>query len=521
MSEGTALAEDSLLRQIADASPDALLLLTPEGKIAHAGASAMRLMEAGDAALLLGQDWLALWDRPERAQAQAALESVRGGRASEFTAFAYTLAKTPRWWRTRLSPLYGAPGQLTQLLVLSRDVTEQRQQEQKIGALTAQLEQRVEARTQELHRANYLMNKALEEARDLYERAPCGYWSLDLDGSFSAVNETALGWLGYQRGELIGRRRLHELLAADDQKRLDARLDWLTTGQPSPEEEYRLHRKDGSWFDASVQCAARFDFEGRFTGSRASLVDVTERRQARDALQRLNAELEGFSYTVSHDLRAPLRRVVACIAMARGQLGAGADALALDQLDHATQAAQHMRELIEALLGLAQLDRTAMHVMPLDMGRIVGEAQAAQAGECAGRAIDWQVSAALPTVVGDPLLLRQVWVNLLSNAVKYTRTRALARIEIGSAPHESGGHVFFVRDNGVGFNSKLGDKLFGVFQRLHGASEFEGVGIGLALSRKIVARHGGSIWAQGETGAGCTVWFALPPADPAAINPNP
>ncbi len=521
MSETGALANDALLRQIADASLDGLLLLSPEGQIAHAGASALRLMEAGDPAQLLGRDWVSLWDRPERAQAQAALQSARAGESSEFTAFAYTLAKTPKWWRARLSPLCGPQGRLTHVLALSRDVSELHHQEHKIGALTAQLEQRVEARTQELNRANYLMNKALEEARDLYERAPCGYWSLDLDGAFTAINETALGWLGYQRGELIGQQRLHNLLASEDQSRLAAHLEWLTTGQSSPEEEYRIQRKDASWFDAAVQCAALFDFEGRYTGSRASLVDVTERRQARDALHRLNTELEGFSYTVSHDLRAPLRRVVSCIDMARGQLGEGADTQVLAQLGHATQAAQHMRELIEALLGLAQLDRTAMHRMPLQMGCIVDEARAALAPDCVGRAIEWQVSAAFPTVLGDPLLLRQVWVNLLSNAVKYTRPRGLARIEIGCATGEAGGHVFFVRDNGVGFNSKLGDQLFGVFQRLHGAGEFEGVGIGLALARKIVQRHGGSIWAQGETGAGCTVSFALAAPARAHDKPNP
>ncbi len=515
------LTDDALCRQIVDASPDGLLLLSPESRIAFAGASALLLMEADDAAQLLGRDWLSLWDRPERAVAQGALEMARTGKSSEFTTFAYTLAKTPRWWRTHLSPLCDPLGRLMHVLVQSRDVTELRQLEQNVDQLTARLEQRVEARTEELNRTNYLMNKALEEARDLYERAPCGYWSLDLEGRFTSVNETALGWLGYTRKELIGHQRLHDLLDTEEQARLAARMDWLATGQPSPEEEYRIHCKDGSWFDASVQCAALFDFEDRFTGVRASLVDVTERRQARDALHRLNAELEGFSYTVSHDLRAPLRRVVACIGMARAQLGASADTQVLAQLGHATQAAQQMRELIEALLGLARLDRTAMHLMPLDMGRIVGEARAALAPDCHGRAIEWQVSATFPRLLGDPLLLRQVWVNLLSNAVKYTRPRALARIEIGSMPHESGGYAFFVRDNGVGFNPKLGDKLFGVFQRLHGAGDFEGVGVGLALSRKIVQRHGGTIWAQGEIGAGCTVTFALPPTAPSHDNPNP
>ena len=439
-----------------------------------------------------------------------------------------------------MSLLRGHQGQALYLLAVSRDVTELQQQEQKIRELNARLEHRVEERTQDLIRANYSLNNALNESRDLYDRAPCGYYTLDASGLFVAVNDTALAWLGYSRDELLGRLRLADLLGTDDQKRHEARMDWLLSGQPSPEEEYRVFRKDGSAFDASIQAAAVFDFEGRFVHSRASMVDVTERRQAQDALRRLNAdlrlaidersqalaqseqdrqqlsqvnaELESFSYTVSHDLRAPLRRVVTCVELAREQLDERADPQVCEQLEHARQAAQHMRELIEALLDLAQLGRTQLQTMPLDMGRVIEEARAALQAETRGRDIEWQVSASFPSVVGDPLLMRQVWTNLISNAIKYTRPRALARITISCAPHASGGHDFFVQDNGVGFNSKLADKLFGVFERLHGASEFEGTGIGLALARKIVQRHGGTIWAVGETDAGCTVGFVLPPA---------
>lgn len=531
------LGNDDLLRLIVDGGHDCLLVLSLQGEILRATLPALRLMEAARETDLEGRDWLALWDRPERPAAQAALESARRGEAAQFTAFAYTLARTPRWWHTHVSPLPGG-SEPRYLLAVSRDVTELRFQEQKVRELNARLEQRVEERTQELIRTNFQLNHALNEARDLYDRAPCGYYSLDAAGRFVAINDTALVWLGYSRDELVGRMGLGDLLDEAGRMRHAARMDWLRAGQPCPEEEYRIHRKDASSFDASIQAAAVFDFDGRFLNSRASMVDVTERRQARDAMQRLNAdlqraihersqalaqserdrerlaqvnaELEGFSYTVSHDLRAPLRRVVSCIDMAAEQLGPQLGELAAQQLAHAREGAQHMRELIEALLGLAQLDRKPLQIMPLDMGLLVEEARSALLPECAGRVIEWRISPDFPQVSGDPLLLRQVWINLLSNAIKYSRPRAVASITVGHAPNASGAQAYFVQDNGVGFDAKLGGQLFGVFQRLHAANEFEGTGVGLALVRKIVQRHGGSIWAVGETDAGCTVGFSLP-----------
>ena len=532
------LADDELLRLIVDGGHDCLLVLSLDGRIVRSTAPALRLLEAQDETELLGRDWLTLWDRPERPAAQQALSEAADGQPSQFLAFAYTLKKTPKWWDTHVSLLRDHQARPLYLLAVSRDVTELRQQEQQIRELNARLEQRVEERTQDLIRVNYSLNNALNESRDLYDRAPCGYYTLDARGLFVAVNDTALGWLGYSREEILGRLRLADLLQAEDRLRHEARMDWLLSGEASPEEEYRVHRKDGSWFDASIQAAAVFDFEGRFVHSRASMVDVSERRQAQDKLRLLNtdlqqaiaqrsqalaqseqdrrrlaqvnAELESFSYTVSHDLRAPLRRVVSCLDLAQEQLGADVDPLVSEQLSHAMQSAQHMRELIEALLGLAQLDRTPLQTMPLDMGQVIAEARAALRSECLGREIEWTVSEQLAPVVGDPLLMRQVWLNLISNAIKYTRPRSPAKITIESRPHESGGLAYFVQDNGVGFNSKFADRLFGVFERLHGASEFEGTGIGLALARKIVQRHGGTIWAVGETGAGCTVGFTLP-----------
>jgi light-regulated signal transduction histidine kinase (bacteriophytochrome) len=161
---------------------------------------------------------------------------------------------------------------------------------------------------------------------------------------------------------------------------------------------------------------------------------------------------------------------------------------------------------------LAHLGRTALREMPVPMGELVQELIRAQTSTDADNApeIEWVVASDWPVVPCDPVLVRQVWNNLLSNALKYSRKRDKVRIEIGTRPRDDGMAEFFVADNGVGFDAKFKGKLFGMFQRLHSESEFEGTGIGLALTRKIVERHGGSIWAEGEKNVGCTIRFSLP-----------
>jgi light-regulated signal transduction histidine kinase (bacteriophytochrome) len=168
-----------------------------------------------------------------------------------------------------------------------------------------------------------------------------------------------------------------------------------------------------------------------------------------------------------------------------------------------------MGQLIDDLLAFARLSRTELHRTRVRLDVLVNETRVGLSSETNGRNIAWQV-AALPEVYADPALLRQVFVNLLSNAVKYTRRRTEARIEIASQPGADGEVVVFVRDNGAGFDMKYVDKLFGVFQRLHAAHEFEGTGVGLANVRRIVERHGGRIWAEAEVERGATFYFSLP-----------
>jgi signal transduction histidine kinase len=228
----------------------------------------------------------------------------------------------------------------------------------------------------------------------------------------------------------------------------------------------------------------------------------------------VNKDLEAFSYSVSHDLRAPLRHIAGFVDQLRQEIDSQLDGDARFFLERIQEAAAQMGKLIDHLLAFSRMGRTELRVGPVDMNVLIQQALDELQPELEGRRIELQL-AALPTVAADPALMRQVWTNLLSNALKYTRPRDPARVEVGCQGPSGGDLVFFVRDNGVGFDMKYADKLFGVFQRLHRAPEFEGTGIGLANVRRIISRHGGHVWAEGKPDAGATISFTLP--KPAAM----
>ncbi|WP_298576586.1 ATP-binding protein [uncultured Luteimonas sp.] len=228
----------------------------------------------------------------------------------------------------------------------------------------------------------------------------------------------------------------------------------------------------------------------------------------------VNRELEAFSYSVSHDLRAPLRHIAGFGDKLRRHLGDDADEKSRHYLEVMVSSARRMSALIDDLLVYSRLGRSALRVQTVDMQSLVSDTRAMldanSATEAPGHTIEWRI-APLPVVVGDENMLRQVWLNLLGNAVKYSQGSEPARIEV-EYRRGTDGHHFTVRDNGAGFDMKYAGKLFGVFQRLHALSEFPGTGIGLASVRRVLARHGGRIHAEGEPGKGATFHFTLPEA---------
>jgi light-regulated signal transduction histidine kinase (bacteriophytochrome) len=226
-------------------------------------------------------------------------------------------------------------------------------------------------------------------------------------------------------------------------------------------------------------------------------------------LEGVNKELETFSYSVSHDLRAPLRHVDGFLDLLSQHLGTGLDNEAAHYLARVKAATRHMGQLISALLHFSSLGRQPLVLVPLDLDKLVAGLAETFADEIQGRQVVWTLDP-LPTIHGDAHLIRTVFQNLLGNAVKFTGRRPQARIQVGCAEGTESELVVFVRDNGAGFDPAYAQKLFGVFQRLHRQDQFEGTGIGLANVQRIVLRHGGRVWAEGRPDRGATFFVAFP-----------
>lgn len=234
-----------------------------------------------------------------------------------------------------------------------------------------------------------------------------------------------------------------------------------------------------------------------------------ERMKRRNAeLQAAYQEMEAFSYSISHDLRAPLIHIAGFAEMLKSDLGPALDEKSARHLQTICDSAENMGRMIADLLTFSRIGRVDMHKMRFKISDTVKEVQRDFQAQTQNRRLTWIIPP-LPEVYGDPFLLRQAVFNLLGNALKYTRRRAEARIEI-TVETTNKEHLFAVRDNGAGFDMKYASKLFGVFQRLHSAKEFEGMGIGLANVRRIIGRHGGRTWAEGVVDGGATFYFSLP-----------
>ena len=280
--------------------------------------------------------------------------------------------------------------------------------------------------------------------------------------------------------------------------------------------------------DFSVRAAKDGDDEvGRLTDAFNRMLeqiqqlnrDLEQRVRERTAeLESANQELEAFSYSVSHDLRAPLRHIAGFAAMLEDHVGGALDEKGRRYLGIIQSSTKRMGQLIDDLLAFSRHGRAELRRGPVKLDELIAQIRQGFEADLAARRVVWDV-APLPILQGDTALLRQVFTNLLSNALKYSRQRAETRIEIGVQAGGSDEAVVFVRDNGAGFDMKYADKLFGVFQRLHQQDEFEGTGVGLATVRRIIQRHGGRVWAEGRVQEGATFYVALPVLEPAQSTP--
>jgi PAS domain S-box-containing protein len=328
----------------------------------------------------------------------------------------------------------------------------------------------------------------------------------DIDGRFKRVNaawERALGWTA---AELTSGPYL-DFVHPDDREDTAAQAERLAQGDVAGSFENRYRARDGSYRWLNWSAVAVVERGLVYVIGR----DVTEQKRRSAELAAVNEELEAFSYSVSHDLRAPLRHVTGFASLLQRSAADRLDEKDARHLRTIIDAAGRMGQLIDDLLAFSRAGRAQIERKRVSLTAVVRDAQHDLARPDAAADIAWTVHP-LPEVNGDPALLRQVFVNLLSNAAKYTSTRRCPAVEVGVQPSGTDETVVYVRDNGVGFDMAYVGKLFGVFQRLHSSEAFEGTGIGLANVRRIVHRHGGRVWAEGAVDAGATFYFSLPRA---------
>lgn len=355
----------------------------------------------------------------------------------------------------------------------------------------------------------------------------------DLNGRLLQWNRAALQLHGYDSSEQ-DRRRFTELVDTFELSTLEGLTvpveQWplarILRGENLHDLELRVRRIGSEWTRVfNYGGTLVHDDQGGALMAVVTLADITARKQGEEQIRQLNVELEerverrtaeleaankeleAFSYSVSHDLRAPLRAVDGFSQAALEDYGAQLPEEGRRYLQTIREGAQRMGTLIDDLLTFSRLSRLPLHKQTVATARLVRDSLDELDSEKDGRKIDVRVSE-LPICHGDPALLKQVWMNLLSNALKYTRNRETAVIEVGCQA-DNGEVIYFVRDNGTGFDMQYAGKLFGVFQRLHRADEFEGTGVGLAIAQRVIHRHGGRIWAEAAVDRGATFQFTL------------
>ncbi|HEY3415553.1 MAG TPA: PAS domain S-box protein [Armatimonadota bacterium] len=527
---------EARLRTVLETLPIGVLIVDTENHIVESNGHAERIY-SGDAALpeplhqyRLGKSWWTDSGKPVEPHEWPSMQALRQGQVVPGEEIDILRADGTR--ATTLdaaAPLYDSEGRIVGAVVVIQDISDRKRVEQELRRLTETLEQRVQERTAQLTQAFEREQVARREAetaqayfQGVLESAPDGIVIVDADGRITLVNNQTEQLSGYTRDALLGKPV--EVLIPERYGEIHPRHRATFMAEPRTRPmgvglDLFLRRSDGTEVPVEISLSPFRAPAGMLVT--ASIRDITARKQAEAEIQRLNSELqqhveqlkttnkelEAFSYSVSHDLRAPLRSIDGFSKVLLERYEQQLDERGQDYLNRVRAAAQRMARLIDDMLNLSRIGRAEMHLETVDLGAVASSI----IEELRQRDPERQVEVVMQpemVVMGDPALLRIVLVNLLSNAWKFTGKREDARIEIGQEL-SNGERVFFVRDNGAGFDMAYADKLFSPFQRLHTEEEFPGTGIGLAIVQRILARHGGRVWAEGVEGQGATFYFTL------------
>ncbi len=508
-------------RRLLDGVKDyAIYMLDPEGRVISWNEGAARL-KGYRSEEILGKHFSCFYVPEDRAAGKPARELQESLAKGRFEAQAQRVRKdgSAFWADVVIAPMYDDSGILRGFSKVARDMTERRRAEERL----AEQAEKLACSRQALEAQTRMLKLVLDSVGE-------GLIAADREGRFLIWNDCANKLMGRGAADLPSEQWtphykvfLPDGITPYPPDRLP--LVRALHGESVQVELMIEHPERENRVSLEVSARPMKDAQGNLCGGVAILRDITQQkaneREIRELneelehrvvertaqLETANKELEAFSYSVSHDLRAPLRHISGFSKMLVEEFGPSLDPTAQKYVERIQAGTQKMGLLVDELLNLARVGRHALNRQATKLNSLVAEVVAMLQPESEGRRVAW-VIADLPALECDPVLVRQVFQNLLANALKFTRSRAHALIEV-SHKEEDGQAVFMVRDNGIGFNMKYVDKLFGVFQRLHRAEDFEGTGIGLATVQRIVQKHGGRVWAEGELDKGAAFYFTL------------
>ena len=482
-------ASEQRLQLLMDGIQDyALLFLDPQGRVSlwNQGAQRLKGYTAGE---ILGSSAARFYPPESAGRFELLLAEARERGRVEDEGHRVRKDGSRFWADVVITAIRDAQGHLLGFAKITRDLTERRQAMEELRAS----EQRFRA---------------------LAETAPIGIYEYDFARGTVYANSTHCDLSGLPRGT-ISRERFRDSVHPEDRPRVLGQVESAMAGGLPLDETYRLRHADGRVLWVRSLGAPLAGAGGRPSGYLFVTQDITaalaaeaEIRDKAEALEAANRELEAFAYSVSHDLRAPLRHIDGFVGLLRKSLGPGVDARSAHQLDIISDSARQMGTLIDDLLSFSRMGRAEVHQADFDLGDLARSVAQELAPDAAGREVEWTFGP-LPRVHADPALIRLALLNLAGNALKFTRGKVPARIAF-SAARSGDQAAITLRDNGVGFDMQYADKLFSVFQRLHRQDEFEGTGIGLANVARIIHKHGGTISAEAVPGEGAAFTFTLP-----------